>query len=184
MCAWFEGPTAWRQQRAVRSRPPHFFPGHWRSLYISLVGTCNLSNLVVSRADRFDFSSGFSSQLLGQAERGAGAAVYSHCAMPQGASCHPEPSLMSSAPVVSNLFTAHRRCIVRLVMLRNRCCPRSRRFHRLRRIHSTLVIFRNRSRSFSRLFLRQLSPDFHRLQCILLIAFSISRGDLRSLLPE
>ena len=64
------------------------------------VGTCNLSNQVVSRADRGDFSSGFSSQLLGQAERRAGAAVYSHCAMPQGASCHHEPPLMSSVPVV------------------------------------------------------------------------------------
>ena len=68
-------------------------------------GTCNLSNQVVSSADRVHFSSGFSSQLLGQAERGTGAAVYSHCAMPQGALCYHETPLMSSVSVVSNLFT-------------------------------------------------------------------------------
>ena len=69
-------------------------------------GTCNWSNRTGNRADRFDFSTGFSSQLLGQAERGAGAAVYSHCAMPQGASCHHEPPLMSSVPVVPHFVTA------------------------------------------------------------------------------
>ena len=72
----------------------------------ALVGTCNLPNQVNSRADRVDFTSGFSSQLLGQAERGAGAAVYSHCTMPQGASCHHEPPLMSSVPVAPNFVTA------------------------------------------------------------------------------
>ena len=65
-----------------------------------------MPNQVNSRANRFDFSSGFSSQLLGQAERGAGAAVYLHCAMPQGASCHHKPPLISSVPVVPNFVTA------------------------------------------------------------------------------
>ena len=72
----------------------------------ALVGTCNLPNQVKSRAYRVDFTSGFSSQRLGQAEGGAGAAVYSHCMMPQGASCHHEPPLMSSVPVVPNFVTA------------------------------------------------------------------------------
>ena len=56
--------------------------------------------------ERFHISSGFSSQLLGQAEGGAGAAVYSHCAMPHGAPCHHEPPLMSSVPVVPHFVIA------------------------------------------------------------------------------
>ena len=70
------------------------------------VGNCNSSHQINSRANRSDFPSRFPSQLLEQAERGAGAAVYSHCAMPQGASCNHEPPLMSSGPVGPNFVTA------------------------------------------------------------------------------
>ena len=78
----------------------------------------------------------------------------------------------------------HRHFIIRLVdeLGRNLSYPRRSRFNRLRRIHRIIVIFRNWFRKFLRLFLLQLLPDFHRLRCFLLLAFSLTRGDLTSLL--
>ena len=120
--------------------------------------------------NRIDFSSGISSQPLGYAERGAGAAVYSQCPMPRGVPCYQEPLLMPSAPVAQNSFTAaasqasgygvraepacsyiHQPVPLSfyyLVLGRNLCCPRSSHFNMLRRIHSTMVIIRIRFRKF------------------------------------
>ena len=154
-----------------------------------------MPNQINSRTDRADFTSGFSSQRLGQAERGAEAAVYSHCTMPQ-ASCHHEPPLMSSVPVVPNFVTAgasqaniygaraeqtrpyyYQPAPPSSLHYRPGYISKRFLFHMLRRMHSSSVIFRSRSHSFNRLFLRQLSPDFQQLRCFLLIAFSLSRGD-------
>ena len=76
-----------------------------------------------------------------------------------------------------------RRFIIRLVLCRNLCCPRSSRFNMLRSIHRMQGIFHKHFRKIQGLSIRRRSQDFHRLRCILLLAFSLTRRDLSSLLP-
>ena len=71
-----------------------------------VVGDSDVSRQVNMGTNRINFLSGISSQLLGHAERRAGAAVYSQCPIPRGVPCHQEQLLMPSAPVAQNSFTA------------------------------------------------------------------------------
>ena len=80
------------------------------SQFISFRATDVVEDSDVSRqvnmvTNRIDFPS-ISSQVVGHAERGAGAAVYSQCPMPREVPCYQEPLLMPSAPVAQNSFTA------------------------------------------------------------------------------
>ena len=103
-------PNFFLQQRRCDGSPSTRYPSEFggavsttESLPSSHIPQTSAS---VDNLERFNGSLEGASLLTGHMERGAGAALYSECPMPRGVPRFREPPLMPSAPVAQNSFTA------------------------------------------------------------------------------